>query len=249
MIRSQLGSVYRSAVCALFCRKVVLGDLGPIVSFTFDDFPRTALTVGGVILENFGARATFYICMGLLGHHNEMGEHFGADDLKNLLKRGHEIGGHGFRHLDARSSMPWRFLRDMELSGTAINEALDGVKVQNFAYPYGAVTLMTKARIGAMARSCRGVYGGLNGPVVDLNLLRANGLFGGVGNSADVRALMIENEKKKGWLIFFSHDVAKTPSRFGCTPDLLEFAVSFAADRKMKIMTIGDVVNRICVSN
>lgn len=59
---------------------------------------------------------------------------------------------------------------------------------------------------------------------------------------------MTENEERKGWLIFFSHDITKNPSPYGCTPDLLEFAVSFATDRKMKIMTVGDVLNRICVA-
>jgi len=140
-------------------------------------------------------------------------------------------------------------LRDIELSAAAIKEVLGGVDVRDFAYPYGAVTLLTKSRIGEIARSCRGVYGGVNGPVVDLNLLRANGLFGDVGNSANVRALMTDNETRKGWLIFFSHDIVKDPSPFGCTPDLLEFAVSFAAERNMKIMTVGDVLNRICVAN
>src|SRR5690348_5712124 len=98
MVRSSLGSMYRSALLALYRRDVSLGDLGPVVSFTFDDFPRTALTVGGSILERFGTRATFYVCMGLLGHTNDLGEHFGVADLKDLLRRGHEIGGHGVRH-------------------------------------------------------------------------------------------------------------------------------------------------------
>jgi hypothetical protein len=33
---------------------------------------------------------------------------------------------------------------------------------------------------------------------------------------------------RRGWLIFYSHEVAEQPGRFGVTPDLLDWAVSTA---------------------
>ena len=57
----------RSAILSRLHRRTIpLGDRGPIVSFTFDDFPRTAATAGAAILESFGARGTFYTAAGLM---------------------------------------------------------------------------------------------------------------------------------------------------------------------------------------
>jgi len=77
---------------------------------------------------------------------------------------------------------------------------------------------------------------------VDLNLLRANSLYGGMDAADTAKELILENESRKTWLIFYSHDVTDKPSRFGCTPALLEAVVSFAAERGAKIMRVADVV-------
>ncbi|MDR3573981.1 MAG: polysaccharide deacetylase, partial [Anaerolineaceae bacterium] len=60
------------------------------------------------------------------------------------------------------------------------------------------------------------------------------------------KRLILENERRKGWLIFYSHDVASRPSQFGCTPELLEAVVSFGADRGIKMTTVADAVKEIC---
>ena len=45
----------------------------PLISFTFDDFPRSALTVGGEILERHGARGTYYASLGVMGKYEAAG--------------------------------------------------------------------------------------------------------------------------------------------------------------------------------
>ena len=84
-LRSQLGDVRRKILSSLHRRTIALGSLGPIVSFTFDDFPRTAYSVGGAILEKFGARGTYYVAAGLMNTSGELGEQSHADDLHSLL--------------------------------------------------------------------------------------------------------------------------------------------------------------------
>jgi peptidoglycan/xylan/chitin deacetylase (PgdA/CDA1 family) len=37
-----------------------------MVSFTFDDVPKSAATVGATILEEYGGRATFYVAGSLV---------------------------------------------------------------------------------------------------------------------------------------------------------------------------------------
>jgi len=40
---------------------------GGLVSFTFDDFPKSAALNGASILEKYQARRTFYGCLGMMG--------------------------------------------------------------------------------------------------------------------------------------------------------------------------------------
>ena len=43
-----------------------LSGTGPMVSFTFDDVPKSAATIGAPLLEQYDARGTFYVAGGLL---------------------------------------------------------------------------------------------------------------------------------------------------------------------------------------
>src|SRR5882672_4602790 len=73
---------------------------GGIVSFTFDDFPRSAWVNGGAILEEYDRRGTYYAAMGLAGAANHLGPMFEAGDLRAAHARGHEIACHTYSHRD-----------------------------------------------------------------------------------------------------------------------------------------------------
>jgi peptidoglycan/xylan/chitin deacetylase (PgdA/CDA1 family) len=184
--------------------------------------------------------------MGLMGTRNDLGEQFSYADLHSLLERGHELASHSFSHLSARRSAPKGFLRDVEQCEKAIQESISARPSKNFAYPYGEVTLTLKKQLGSRMDSCRGTCGGLNGPDVDLNLLRANRLYGGVDQSETAKQLILENERRRSWLVFYTHDVDSNPSPFGCTPELLEEVVSFAANHNTRMATVAEVVTEIC---
>lgn len=244
-LRSELGDVRRKIISAAYRRPVALGSLGPIVTFTFDDFPRSALTVGAEILESFGARATYYVSMSLMNTTNDLGEQFRIEDLFSLQDRGHEPANHTLSHLSARRVACDVFMRDVTKGEQAIREGIGLSESGNFAYPYGDVTLKVKRMLGPRLTSCRGTRGGLNGPDADLNLLRANSLYGGIERADEARRLILDNEKQRGWLIFYSHDVAKKPSPFGCTPQLLEAVCSFASVREVRFMTVATVMKEL----
>jgi peptidoglycan/xylan/chitin deacetylase (PgdA/CDA1 family) len=241
-VRAQIGSLRRQLLSSAYSRRVPLGPRGPIVSFAFDDFPRTALTGGGRILKSYGVRGTYFAAIGLMNSSNELGEQFRPEDLDSLLADGHELGSHTFGHVSCRSVSQSTFIREVEKGRKAIEELTGQTDSGNFAFPFGEVTLNAKRVLGKGVASCRGIWQGLNGPEVDLNLLRANSLYGDRDKSDRIKELILENERQKGWLIFYSHDVRDTPSRFGCTPALLEFAVSFASRRRARILTVADVV-------
>ncbi|MGO8772931.1 MAG: polysaccharide deacetylase family protein [Terracidiphilus sp.] len=240
--RSQVGDVRRRLLSGLYRRPVPLGTRGPIITFSFDDFPRSALTTGAAVLESFGARATYYVTMSLMNAKNDLGEQFRNDDLHSVLDRGHELASHTFSHLSARQVRYDVFKGDVERGEQAIREETGMPGSGNFAYPYGDVTLGAKKRLGPELKSCRGTCGGLNGPDVDLNLLRANSLYGDLDRADAAKRLILENEEQGRWLIFYSHDVAAKPSPFGCTLKLLEAVCSFAAAREARFMTVAQVM-------
>jgi peptidoglycan/xylan/chitin deacetylase (PgdA/CDA1 family) len=241
-IRSQLGSLRRQMISHVCSRLVPLANRGPIVSFCFDDFPRTALTTGGGILRSLGVAGSYYVAVGLMNKVNDLGEQFHREDLDAVLSDGHELASHTFSHISCRSVSAATFLEDVQKGRQAIEELTGRPDSGNFAFPFGDFTLNAKRLVGAAAVSCRSTWKGFNGPSVDLNLLRANSLYGGREECALVRKLILDNERKKSWLIFYSHDVQDTPSRFGCAPALLEFAVSCALQTSTLILTVAEVV-------
>jgi peptidoglycan/xylan/chitin deacetylase (PgdA/CDA1 family) len=233
----------------MFCsRTLSLRDCGPIVSFTFDDFPRTAALVGANILERFGARGTYYLAPDLMNTSNELGDLFVEDDIHSLLQRGHEIGSHTLHHTSCRSVRLSDFAADVQAGIKAV-EQFTGCSAANFAYPFGHASLATKKRLQGCLGSARSILPGLNGPDVDLNLLRANRLYGDIDQAHQIKNLIWENTRRKSWLMFATHDVRPIPSEYGCTPALLEFAVSESARSGNRIVTVGQVLSEIGIAS
>jgi peptidoglycan/xylan/chitin deacetylase (PgdA/CDA1 family) len=247
-VRSGLGAVRRRVLCSMYRRDVPLGIRGPIVSFSFDDFPRTAYSEGGAILEQFGVRGTYYTAIGLMNTSNELGEHFSADDLDSLVAKGHELASHTFSHVSSRSVSTATFRADVEKGRKALSK-VTGLYRANFAYPFGHVTLQAKKTLGSVLPSARSVIPGFNGPEIDLNLLRANSLYGNLDGAGRVEKLILENTKRKNWLIFYTHDVRPKPSPYGCAPELLQMAVSCAVLAGCRILTVREVLAEVRVQN
>ena len=243
-LHSWLGKTRRATHCELFRRTVQLGGHGPIVSFTFDDFPRSAYHVAGRILQGFGARGTYYVAAGLMNFTNELGELFSREDLVSALNDGHELGSQTFRHSSCRRSSLKDFAADVHQGRQSIEE-IAGHHIMNFAYPYGHVTLRSKRSLGPQLTSSRSIIPGFNGPEVDLNLLRANRLYGDLDQMAQVTDLIRENARRKSWLIFYTHDVRPNPSEYGCTPQLFELAASAAARSGARLLTVQQVLREL----
>ena len=241
-LRSYFGAIRRIILCSLYRRPIELGGTGPVISFSFDDFPRTAYSVAGAILEKYGVRGTYYVASGLMNKIDHLGEQFHADDLHALRDGGHDLGSQTFSHISSRSASCAAFREDVQ-RGREVLEKLTGVDGGNFAYPYGHVTLKTKRILGPALTSSRSIIPGFNGPEVDLNLLKANRLYGGLDQSRYAEGLILENAKRKTWLIFYTHDVCPEPSIYGCTPALFEATVSAAVRSGSRILTIQQVLS------
>ena len=194
-----------------------------MVSFTFDDFPHSALEVGGAILAAKGLCGTYYTSAGLAGTTGSMGPLFAGDDLARAEGAGHEIGGHTFSHVGV-AGLPKRTL----LADIARNQqTLARFAPRNFSYPMGSTDFAAAGLLGRHFDSCRSIEPGHNGEGTDLNLLKAVALY---SHHPEQRFFdHIAAARREGaWLIFYTHDIADSPSRFGCSIDLFERVVAAA---------------------
>jgi peptidoglycan/xylan/chitin deacetylase (PgdA/CDA1 family) len=175
---------------------------------------------------------------------NELGFQLTQDDVESLLSDGHELGSHTYHHWSVRRLTLDAFENDVLYGRDAVRRMTGSDEIDNFSYPYGHVTLASKKRLAGELCSCRGIYPGINGPEVDLNLLRANSLYGDVNELPRVESLLTETARRPGWLIFYTHDVQQNPSPFGCTPALLDSIVALTLERGFQVLPVSQVVRR-----
>jgi peptidoglycan/xylan/chitin deacetylase (PgdA/CDA1 family) len=235
-------------------RQLVVRTPVPLVSFTFDDFPRSAFLEAGSILSRHGARGTYYASLGLMGKSSPMGTMFEEGDLKALLDLGHELGCHTFGHCHSLNTPSDMYGRAIVENQKALNELLPGIKFQTFAYPYSAPAVAVKRVAGSHFLCCRG--GGLrprrylsraggqtfNSGVTDLNLLSAVFLEKSWDNPEAMKSLIDQNSRARGWLIFATHDVRESPSRFGCTPHFFEQVVQWSLESGARVLPVVEAL-------
>lgn len=219
-----------------------------MVSFTFDDFPRSAYLTGGGVLEHYGVRGTYYAALGLMNCSNDLGDQFRAADLDALLQKGHELASHTYGHISCRETSSQLFGKDVEKGSKAVEE-ISGLPCSNFAYPFGHVTLAAKRVLASQAISARSIFAGFNGPQPDLSLLRANSLYGDLDALKHAQGLIAENTHRRSWLIFYTHDVRPEPSPYGCTPELFEAVVSCAVGSGCDVLTVQQALAEAGVQN
>jgi len=217
---------------------------GGAISFTFDDFPRSALTAGGAILEKYGCRGTYYTALNLAGTRDVLGPMFEPGDICAAHQQGHEIACHTFRHVNCARAGVREIAADIADNEAALAALIPGYAPVNFAYPYGELSLRAKRALAPRFWSCRGISEGLNFGMVDLAELRVARIHASDYNAGAFRLLVDRAVDAGGWLIFYTHDVADAPSPFGCTPEQLEEIVSYAAVRA-SVLPVCDVVARL----
>ena len=220
----------------------------PMVSFTFDDFPRSAWTAGGKVLGEYGAKGTYYAALGLMGKTTPIGKMFDRRDLEEVVEAGHELACHTHDHVLCRDLTGMDLLANCEQNRWRMSEMLGGYRPRNFSFPEGVVTASAKALLTPLYDSCRTIEPGINGDRVDLAFLRANRVYS-TSPARRLQEIIRMNQLKRGWLILYTHDISGRPSPWGCRPEEFRAVVACAADSGAEILPIGDATQRfLCPS-
>ena len=216
----------------------------PLVSFTFDDVPDTALTHGAGILEKYAARGTFYIAGGLAGTKEPDRRLIDADGCTELFRRGHEIGCHTFSHhrvrkygrgLGADLDRSARFLREIGITRPATN----------FAFPYNAAWPLARNTLADRFETCRGAGEAINRGLVDPLMLKAVEIRQPEDHALDLTGWIDDVATDPGWLIFFTHDIAEEPTPYGCTPATFDHLVRHCVEKGCRIVTVEAAVREL----
>jgi peptidoglycan/xylan/chitin deacetylase (PgdA/CDA1 family) len=119
----------------------LIAGRGRVAALTFDDGLADGLEVAAPLLERLGAVGTFYVCPGWFGGSHPLVEGdaarlLDADGVRELQRRGMEIGSHTMTHEDLR------LLSDAELDAQLRDskgalEEVTGRPCRTLAYPYG----------------------------------------------------------------------------------------------------------------
>jgi peptidoglycan/xylan/chitin deacetylase (PgdA/CDA1 family) len=122
------------------------------VAVTFDDGYQTQYDVARPELLHDHIPATFYIISGQLGPEHA---HVTADEVRQLSVDGFNIGSHTVDHphltMLASTQVGWEFAQSK-----ATLEAITGLPVTDFAFPYGDTTPWITASCLSVYKSCRG---------------------------------------------------------------------------------------------
>ena len=230
---------YQRATARYLCKRTFEVRLrAPIISFTFDDFPRSALLTGGKILQSFGLAGTYYASLGLMGKESPTGEMFLAEDLRAVVEQRHELGCHTFGHCHAWETNPAAFEQAINENCRALNELLPGASFKTLSYPIGVPRARTKYLTSKYFECSRGGGQTFNAGMVDLNYLAAYFLEKDRHNPEKIKEMIDLNRKANGWLIFATHDVSEQPTRYGCVPSLFEDVVKYSAESGAQILPV-----------
>ena len=242
--RSLRARVQRRAARYL-ARRVVTPQLTRgVVSFTFDDCPRSVLRNALPLLEREGWRATIYACVGLCDTVNHLGVHLSETELQEIHARGHEIADHSYSHLDAAAVGADAMRADIERNREAFVR-LGLPRARSFAYPYGEVTPGVKSALAGEFELLRGIHDP-KGAEVDLNLAASVRLYAHTVDAALGQIDMAARERR--WLTLFSHDVRRQPSDFGCTPHDLTRVIDACLQNEVDVLTVSAALDRVMAS-
>ena len=217
---------------------------GPMVSFTFDDVPKSSATTGAQLLGEYNAKGTYYVATSLVDQWSGHWDGASDDDIVRLHQGGHEIACHTFSHLRTTDLNAAAMAAEIDSNRRYLMALDSSIRLENFAYPFGLASVSRKGQLGRIFRSSRGILPGVNSGIVDLQFLRAMPLTEAHIDRDTIDRAFDEVVAKNGWLIFYSHDVETAPSPYGCTPELLRHALDAAARRNIPALSVAGALQR-----
>ena len=191
---------------------------GTVVSLTFDDGLRSQ-DVAAQLLADKGMAGTFYVNSSSIGYPASLT----LEQLRAILARGHEIGGHGLDHESLTELAPEAV--EAQVCDDRATLAALGLDPRSFAYPYGASSPQVRRVVQecgySSARASSGLYESPTDcsscpqaedpAAMDTWRIRTNGT---TSSPELLRSRVVEAERSGGgWVPLVFHHVCTCPEK------------------------------------
>jgi peptidoglycan/xylan/chitin deacetylase (PgdA/CDA1 family) len=198
--------------------------------------------VGGALLAKYGARGTYYTAGSFAGRTVKDIEYYDPSDLAALHGAGHELGCHGFGHEPTPSLSTAALQADADRNANFLKTFANGAAPVSYAYPFGGISLRTKRFYADRFSTARGVHPGLNEGTLELAQLNTVGIETGTWNEDAVLRKIADAKAASAWIIFHTHDVSENPTRYGCTPAMLETVLKGLAGAGIEVLPMREAL-------
>jgi len=223
-------------------RPAKLAGRRPVASISFDDFPKSAWTLGGPVLARHGVRGTYYTGGSFCGQTVDGTRFYDAQDLTELAAAGHEIGCHGFAHQPVSDFAPDDLVKDAQRNREFLQPFLNGAAPVSYAYPFGRVSPRSKQSQAQRFSSLRGTHEGINIGRVDLAQLDVISLETRLWDEGRIQDAIGRALHDHGWLILYTHGVCDNPGLYGSTPQMLNWALSRLKAARIEVLPVKDAL-------
>ena len=239
-LRLRFRNKFRRRLAHGFNREIVkLAPEKAVISFSFDDFPANAWTEGGRILDKYGVQATYYIALSLLGKEAPVGRIVSELQLKEVADSSHELGCHTFTHCHGYETSANVFEASILRNANQFASRFAGRQFETLSYPISFPSPWNKRVIAGRFLCARGCGQVFNFGSVDLGNVEAFFLEQCRDNPQEVAKLIQNNCAERGWLIFATHDISDTPTRFGVSKSYFEEIVRLAVNSGARVLPVA----------
>jgi peptidoglycan/xylan/chitin deacetylase (PgdA/CDA1 family) len=223
-------------------RPATIPESRRIVSFTFDDVPRSAVANAAPVLDEYGVKGTFYVAPGM-----PTGEFVSHGDIRTLAAGGHHIGCHTLTHYSLARGTAEGLYRDALAGKDVLDRILGEHPTEHFSNPYGAVSVRAKTLLQSVFATMRTSRPGVNVGGVDLSYLRAEPLYSyGPGVNLDrVRRRLRSLAPRGGWLILYTHGVSDPPGRHDSSRDDFRRVTELVMGADASVLSIPEALAAI----
>jgi len=243
-----LSRLNRTLALRLRTKPLSMRNAEAVVSISFDDFPESAWTVGGALLEKAGVQATYFTSSGLLSSSENGLRVASAAEVAQAHGAGHEIGCHTYDHVDCRGLRASELNEQLSLNSESLRGITGDIPV-TFAYPRGSFGVSTKRTVIARYACARTSYRGLNAGTIDLAAVRAIPLYSRAFDRRSIERLLDDAMEKAAWVNFYTHDIDDAPSGFGSTPAHLAETLDLIRDRQIRVLPVRDALAFVGLGN
>ena len=195
----------------------------PMVSFTFDDIPKSAATTGAQAARG-PRRPRDLLCFGRAGRHDVAanGPPSMARTSSTCTAMAMRSAATPFPTSGPAISMRRRWPRRSRAIAAICARSTHPSRSRTSPIPSVTDRSGASASSRPAFQSCRSIVPGINSGTVDLQFLRAMPLIDRRIGRDEIERAFDEAQTYNGWLIFYTHDVADRPSPYGCSPAAAE---------------------------